>query len=148
MPSRICDACGRSFQAQRAVTRFCSPACRMRYQRSPDKAALVAAAKAAAAVAPPEPDVSAAPSLSTPGPVFRTTREALQGAGREDTPLGAAAMTLAGRIDTGERETGAALAALVRQHQATLAEALKGAGAAANPLDELRARRDSKRAAG
>jgi hypothetical protein len=45
-------------------------------------------------------------------------------------------------------DTGSALAALVKQHDATMAEAVKGAQVSASPLDELRRRRDAKRATG
>jgi hypothetical protein len=82
-------------------------------------------------------------STVTDGPVVTATRAELEAAGRLSTSLGAKALALATKIDAG-RETGTALAALVRQHDLTHAEALKGAQRAASVLDELRARRDAK----
>ncbi|HEX5347839.1 MAG TPA: hypothetical protein VFW64_12195 [Pseudonocardiaceae bacterium] len=67
-------------------------------------------------------------------------------AGRENTALGQAALLLAYRLEHSHLDTGASIASMVKQHGATLAEALKGAGKGVNPVDELRARRDAKRA--
>jgi hypothetical protein len=45
-------------------------------------------------------------------------------------------------------DTGGGLAALSKELRAVMAAALLNAAVAANPLDELRARRDAKRRAG
>jgi len=75
------------------------------------------------------------------------TRE-LEAVGRLDTPTGQLAMELAYRVAS-PHETGAAVAALARQLSATMTAAVAGVTpAAANPLDEIRARRDRKRSAG
>ena len=75
-----------------------------------------------------------------------TLRE-LEAAGRADSSVGLAALGLAARIDTAA-DTGASMAALVREYRATMAEAVRGASVAASPLDELRRRRDAKLNAG
>lgn len=77
--------------------------------------------------------------------MLAATRAELEDAGRSTTSLGAKALALAARIDA-QVDTGSALAALVRQHDLTMAEAVKGAHAKASMLDELRARRDRKHA--
>lgn len=77
-------------------------------------------------------------------PTVQATRAALEAAGRADHYLGAAALGLAGRIDVATAVMG--YAALVKQLEATMASALAGTGHQVDVLDELRARRDSKRA--
>jgi hypothetical protein len=71
----------------------------------------------------------------------------LQAAGRADTALGQQALALAERVNN-PRDTGSAIAALSKELRAVMVEALKGAEVAADPLDELRARRDRIRSAG
>lgn len=133
MTLRNCDGCGRSYEAKRATSKFCSSDCRVRAHRQPKSA------PSATVVLPAQPT----PPTSA---VAAATRAALDEAGRSETALGAATLALAARIDDGSREPGSAFAALVREHRAALAEALRGANQVANPLDELRARRDQKRA--
>ena len=90
----------------------------------------------------PAPTITALPGQ--PG-VTDATRRELDACGRTDTPLGLAALVLAGRLDSGQ-ESGSSLATLAKQLEATLRAATKGATVAASPLDELRARRDARRA--
>lgn len=130
MALRSCDVCGRTYDAKRPSSRFCGATCRKRHQRSPGVAAV------------PAPTVLAA----APGGLHAATHAELEAADRLETALGAAALALASRVDSGSAEQGSAFAALVREHRAALAEALRGANPAANPLDELKARRDRKRA--
>lgn len=79
------------------------------------------------------------------GSVYDATRAVLTDTGRLHTPMGAAAMVLAEHIDTGE-QSGSALSSMVKQLSAALAEATANAKTEANPVDELRAKRDRKRA--
>jgi hypothetical protein len=90
----------------------------------------------------------AQPAVDQPGmdggsEIVIATRLALREAGREATPLGLAAVELA--LALGSVMTPAtALAGLARQFEATLAVALRGAGATSAPnalRDELAARR-------
>jgi hypothetical protein len=78
--------------------------------------------------------------------VEAATEAVLVAAGRAGSPEGQSALVLARRIDASAGETGGGLAALVKQHGATLADAVKGAGVAVSRLDELRARRERNRA--
>ncbi len=74
------------------------------------------------------------------------TRE-LEAAGRGGSVGGQLAVLLARRVAS-RRETGAATAALARELGATMTKTLAGVVGAADPLDEIRARRDRKRSAG
>ena len=76
--------------------------------------------------------------------MWESTRAELVKVGRERSPLGLAVLTLAARIDE-QTDKGSSMAALVRQFQLSLAEALKGAEAGGKSrLDELRARRAAR----
>jgi hypothetical protein len=66
----------------------------------------------------------------------------LEQAGRAETYLGAAALALADRIDQSTAVMG--FAALVKELRVTMEAATAGARATADPVDELRARRDRK----
>jgi len=77
----------------------------------------------------------------------RATIRELEAAGRLQTAFGQVAVELARRIGS-RRETGAAVVALARELGATMTAALAGVADAADPLDEIRARRDLKRHAG
>jgi len=67
-------------------------------------------------------------------------RAELEAAGRVDTYLGRAALALAVRIDYSTAVMG--FAALVKELRATMQAATEGVVVAADPIDELRARRD------
>lgn len=71
------------------------------------------------------------------------TRAELEAAGRLDSMLGQVALLLAERMC--EFDTGSGTAALSKELRAVMATAVQGAPAAADPVDELRARRDRKR---
>ena len=77
----------------------------------------------------------------------KATLAALQEADRAETPGGRAALLLARRLDMTTADTGSSIAALVREHRATLAAALANAQTG-DQVDELKERRDRKRAAG
>jgi len=131
---RHCDECGHCYTARRASSRFCGDTCGKRSQR--------ARAAGIPFLAVTSDDLGAPPSLL----VEAVTRE-LDEVGRFGTVAGQAALLLAGRIAS-RRETGAATAALARELSTTMDRALGGVAKAADPLDEIRARRDRKRSAG
>ena len=126
---RKCESCGRSYQAARPNSKFCGDTCRKRAQRSPKSGA----------VKPTEPTPSLAAGLEA------VTARELEAADRLDTVFGQAALVLARRIES-PMETGSSIASMTKQLRETMADALKGAQQVADPLDEIRARRDSKRA--
>lgn len=96
------------------------------------------------------PTVKARPTVAEPveiaGQVYARTLETLQGVGRDSTPLGAAVLVLAEQIDAGGH-TATGLAALVKQHEASLASALEGVKVSKSAVDELRERRERRRGA-
>ena len=121
-----CEACHLQFEATRSSAEFCSARCRMRAQRAP-----------------------VVPLPTNPAGLTGATRAELEAAGRLGSASGAAAMLIAQRLDAPTADTGAAIAALVREHRVTLADAVRGARVADDPVeklrDELKARRESKR---
>lgn len=130
---RPCDVCGGIYEAKRPSSKFCSATCRQRAARG-------APTNHVAPVTP-------LPTSTETGPVETEAKRHLSGLGRESTVLGQAALALARRLDAG-RDTGTAMASLAKQLQATLDSATEGVTTAADPLDELRARRDAKRNVG
>ena len=135
---RKCATCGKTYQAARPNSKYCKPGCRVRAHRSPKKS--------------PEPVVLSLPELlaglgsaKTSWPLTDAAARELEAAGRLDTVFGQAALVLARRIES-PMETGASIASMTKQLRETMADALKGAQQVADPLDEIRARRDSKRA--
>lgn len=67
----------------------------------------------------------------------------LAAAGQAETPLGRLALLLAARLGS-PADTGSATAALSKELRAVVAAALAAAPAAADPVDELRARRNAR----
>jgi hypothetical protein len=132
--------CPTEFEAKRPAAKYCSEKCKKRAQRQPGGVDAVKVLPL-----PPEPADDAAPAS---GPVATATLKELERAGRLETAVGQAALALARRIDAAAAETGSSLAALARQHLATLSEAVKDAQRVADPLDELRSRRERKLGAG
>jgi hypothetical protein len=120
MADRVCEGCGASFVA-RSGAKFCGATCRKRGSRrvKPGDAAPVAVDLLASV----EADLSAGRRL--------------------ETFLGQQAVTLARSMSSG-LHTGSALAALSKELRAVMDEALKGASAVADPVDEVRDRRDRK----
>lgn len=119
---RNCDACGEPYIAKRRNSRFCSDTCRKRGHRgqafSADSVSDYAGAE-----------------------IVLVTKATLEQAGRLTTVLGAAAVELARSIP---HAGDSAKAGLVKELRAVMAEALDGVTQAADPFDELAARRDSK----
>ena len=85
------------------------------------------------------------PPADLSGGVAESTRLKLTEVGRLDSPLGQVAMVLARRIDNPGMDTGSSIASVARQYQLALEAATEGAKTAADPLDELRQRRDMKK---
>lgn len=127
-----CAVCSDGFEAKRPAAKYCSDRCRKRAQRQPK----------------PQPKPDPQMPVDPDAELWTATLVELSAAGRQASASGQAALLLARRLDSRAVETGSAVAAMVREHRAALADALRDAKVAANPLDELRARREHKRAAG
>lgn len=128
---KACAECGTEFEAKRKAAKFCSGRCTKRAQRRP------------AGKSDPTEVVPIAPTEPA-GSLTAATQATLERAGRAASATGQAALALARRIDGGHTETGSALAAMVREHRAALAEATRDAQTVSDPLDELRARRERR----
>lgn len=131
-----CEYCGRTFDAARPSAKFCGATCRQRAKRARD----------AGQVAPTA--VAASVAVDVDGhPLVVATRDTLAGAGVLESVAGQSAMVLAARVVAGA-DTGAAVASMVKELRAAVAEAL-GSVKRADRMDEVGARRDAKlRAAG
>lgn len=132
---RACDSCGNDYEAKRASSKFCSTLCRMRAHRS----------AANASSQPPSSDTDE--ERTAPADVTRTTRLELEAADAVDSTLGQLALKLAHRIDTGNRADSAAGVTAMSKELRTLLDLATGrTTSAADPLDQLKARRHAKRA--
>lgn len=146
---RPCDICGDLYEAKRPTSKFCSARCRQAKARG---------ATALPAVTKRETDEvtgSDIASIATlvpgdgPGPLESALRAELSAVERDGTTLGLAALALARRVDAG-RDTGAGMASLVRQLEATAKSAQADVRSEASPLDKARdqlAERRAKRGA-
>lgn len=128
---RSCDRCGKTYDARRPQSRFCSSACRV----SAGRARKAGSPEALAPVEPVEAPMG--------GPLFDATMTELRRAGRDTAPAGVLALGYARRIDAGS-ETGSSHAALGREYRAAMSEALADAPKALDRLDELSERRRAK----
>lgn len=127
---RNCDSCGVPYPAQRPNSRFCSESCRKKAARGTSSPRME----------PISVDSSDSAAISTRSRVLSE----LQAAGRSETYLGACALALADRIDQATAVMG--YAALIKELRATMDAALEGAEKETDDLDELKRRRDAKRA--
>jgi hypothetical protein len=141
----ICQGpgCGKTFEAKRKNAVYCSPRCRQRGYRGKLDATPAPARTAG--------KPAGRPARRRRGEVQKYTRAELAAAGKVDTAAGQAALLLARRMDAGDVETGAALAAMVREHANAMERALKD-GPDTDPVkaraDEVAARRDWHAGAG
>ena len=144
---RICALCGREFKAQRATARYCGSSCRAK--RSTRNKRLkteggsydvdVVKVGAVAPISNPTPTKS--------GTVFDATERALVQAGRHNSPQGAIALVLAGRLDAPDIDSGAGVVSLSRELDRLLCSILTAAERATpDELDELEKRRRDKAA--
>jgi hypothetical protein len=135
-----CARCAQTFSARSKRARFCSPKCRTQATRARARGEAETLPSKAKPKRTPKPQADA-PISGTLGAVVAE----LRGAGRLDSSAGQAAVALARRIDDGA-ESSAGLAALTREMRAAMAEALSRVEASGDALDELRARREARRA--
>ena len=122
--------CGVEFEAKRASRKWCSDRCKTRNARGRLAPVVPVAA------------VVVLDAATFEGDLYVVTRRELEAAGRVDTSAGQRALLYARRLDSTSGESGAGVAALGREHGATMAEATRGLKVAGDLLDELKARRD------
>jgi len=131
---RECESCGLAYTARRVNSRFCSDTCGKRAQR------------ARAAGIPPRAATSD-DHEAPPSELERAVTRELEAVGRLQSVAGQVALELAYRVAS-PYESGAAVAGLAKQFCEAMDKALAGVDRAADPLDEIRARRDRKRGVG
>ena len=85
--------------------------------------------------------------VSRPKSIRVAVREELDRIGKADSPMGAAALKLAARLDVGE-DPGSAMAAMAKELRVTMAELGRSAPAVSDPVDELKRRRERRLGAG
>ena len=119
---RTCSICGKSFTAKRKDARTCSATCRSNKRNGAKPAELIES------------------------PLVRATRAELEAAGKLDTRLGQQALVLAVGMSTGSG-VGQLSKELDRVMEAAIGISVKPpAAGTGDAVDELRARRDAKRA--
>lgn len=126
--------CGTTFEARDRRRKYHSPTCSERYRKRRQRGGQVVELPAV-----PTPDAN---DVAT-GVLAATARE-LTEAGRLDTALGQACLTLARRLDSPGVDTGSAMASVAARLDDLLAKATKGAGKATSAgqmADELAERR-------
>ena len=139
-----CARCAQTFSTSSRRARFCSPKCRTQATRARARGE----AESVAVPSKPKPKRTRKPApLEADAPVgaLGAVLAELRVAGRLDSSAGQAAVALARRIDDGA-ESSSGLAALTREMRAAMAEALSRVEASGDALDELRARREARRA--
>jgi hypothetical protein len=142
-----CASCSTDFDARSSRARFCSSKCRTaaHYRRTklgiPETRDPKPAPKAPAKGRKPKAQAEPDSPTGTLGAVIAELTEA----GRLQTSAGQAAVALATRIDAGA-ESSSGLAALTREMRAAMAEATANVAQAGDALDELRAKREARRA--
>jgi hypothetical protein len=134
----VCEVCGGTFEAKRRTARFCSSNCRVRSHRGAQVVELKAKPDRPAAKAKAEEPAG------NIGSVEAAAIKTLTDAGRLNSVMGQAALVLARRLDATTVDTGSAVASVVKQLELALEAATAGANVAADPVDELRNRRDRK----
>lgn len=123
---RSCDTCGTDYEAQRSTSRYCSSNCRAKAHNSRQHA----------------------PNLTViePAPLGRVTaasRGEIDALGLSGNPLSEVVLTLSLQIDA--LADGRTLPNLTREWRAAMAELrASSVGVSANPLDDLRRRRESR----
>jgi hypothetical protein len=134
---RPCDICGTSYEAKRANSKYCSASCRKRASRG-----AVPLSETVTVL----PGGGAGTDAPGPGPVESALLSELRHAERESSVLGQAALALARRVDAA-RDTGAGLASLVKQLEATAKAATADVKSADSRLDKARDQLAERRAA-
>ena len=131
--NRRCDVCGVPYEAKRAASKYCGDVCRKRATRGAPLAVL---------------EVDADPAVGPAGGTVAAVRVELEAVEQSTSALGAMALALAARVDSG-RETGSAMATLTRELRATMAAAKAyGSPSAGSIVDELRRKREERAARG
>ena len=139
---RDCDLCGKSYKAKHASSRFCSAYCRTKNHQQKVINQRVEAALAAESAGNQQdsPDGDDTPKTD----LITVTRRTLVEAGKFDTVAGQQAMSLAEAMML--NGSGAGIAAVSKALTAVMEEISGSSGVADDLLDELKSRRERRRA--
>jgi len=132
-----CAGCGLSLASSRADAVYCGDTCKRRAQRQQRAAKRLDIA----------PERSETPKAAPESTLVESVCAELVEADRLNTSAGQVALELAVRM-ANRKELGSSVASLAKQFGEAMTKALAGVAVAADPLDEIRARRDAKRNAG
>lgn len=138
---RTCDVCAKPFEAQRPTAKYCGSSCRARRSRAGAPVPVVAVAP----VSPghEQPDVDERPPVDGLIGAVRVELEELK---QVNTVVGQHALELAKRIvNSPGMNTG--VSSLSKELSRVLGEARSASTVVDDPVDDLKARRDAKRAA-
>jgi hypothetical protein len=133
-----CATCSTDFNARSSRARFCSAKCRTAAHYRRTKLGIPETRETKPKARKPKP-------VDSPTGTLGAVIAELTAAGRLQTSAGQAAIVLARRIDDGA-ESSSGLAALTREMSARMAEATANVVQAGDALDELRAKREARRA--
>lgn len=136
---RPCDVCGVLYEAKRPSSKYCSGTCRKRASRGVVTLPEVTKREITPVTEGEVPAIAVLPRPEEvePGPVESALLAELDEVERTETALGQAALALARRVDVG-RDTGAGLASLVKQLEATKNSAMANVKSDKSPLDLMR----------
>jgi len=134
---RSCTICGLSYTASRPNAQYCGDTCRKRAERQKKTNGPLISSPVSQETA----------SELADSPLVRVVARELSEVDRLDTVAGQVAFELAIRV-ANRREMGSAVASLSKQLNEAMDRAMAGVAVAADPLDEIRARRDRKRGVG
>lgn len=138
---RLCEHCGRVYDAQSPRAKFCkTPSCVRERDAKRQRRKKAGGSGAVVQFPSPVSDDRAA------GPLEVAARVELEAAGQLESLAGQNAVAVARRMDAASSDTGSSYAALSKELRAAMGEALKDAPRVADAFDELRARRLARHA--
>jgi hypothetical protein len=147
-----CSMCHVWFEAKSTKAKTCSNRCKLRKHRglSPDPSSAIASVGTMSLIPPPELPADGSGASSDPSGTPEglemgcelTVRAELERYNRVNTVRGQIAIALARRIDNATAVVG--FAALTKELDRALEAALAGVEVEADPIDEIRKRRDAK----
>lgn len=135
-----CAQCGTEFEAKRRSRRYCSPTCQKRARRGTEEPGKV---ETEAEKVDDEPKPALAVSVLLGEDVVAATKRDLEAVGKLDSVAGRQAMVVAARM-TLPKATGSEIAALSRELSRLMILAVGKAGQEADPVDEVKRKRDEK----
>lgn len=136
----VCSQCGTEFEAKRSTAKYCSPTCRQRARRGTNEPGKV---ETEAEPVDESPKPALAVSVLLGEDIVAATKRDLEAVDKLDSVAGRQAMVVAARM-TLPKATGSEIAALSRELSRLMLLAVGKAGQEADPVDEVKRKRDEK----